>query len=179
MTNNRCSNDRTIYLVLDNIRSVHNVGSIFRTAETLGISRIYCVGTTPAPLDRFNMKRKDLAKVSLGAEDLVGWKYVADVVVLVKKLKKDGFQIIALEQAENSIDYKKVKVGSIGGNSGKGGKGGKNDKVAIILGNEVDGVSKSLLKWSDIIAEIPMRGEKESLNVSVSAGIFLYRLLDK
>jgi 23S rRNA (guanosine2251-2'-O)-methyltransferase len=155
-----------INLVLDNIRSVHNVGSIFRTAETLGIPKIYCVGTTPTPLDRFKMKRKDFAKVSLGAEDLVGWKHVASATVLVRKLKKDGFKIIALEQAENSIDYKKIKIG-------------KNDKVAIILGNEVDGVSKSLLKLSDIIAEIPMRGEKESLNVSVSAGIFLYRLLDK
>lgn len=155
---------RDVRIILDNIRSVHNVGSIFRTADTLGISKIYCIDTTPTPVDRFNIKRKDFAKVSLGAEDSIPWEHISDAVAIVKKLKKEGFQIIALEQAENSIDYKK----SIG-----------HTKTAIILGNEVEGVSKELLKQCDEIAEIPLVGKKESLNVSVSAGIFLYRLLDR
>jgi tRNA G18 (ribose-2'-O)-methylase SpoU len=154
-----------IFLLLDNIRSVYNVGSIFRTAETLGISKIYCSGTTPVPIDRFGRRRKDFAKVSLGAENMVAWEYIEELkaISLIEKLKKEGFQIIALEQAKNSIDYKKVKVGT---------------KTLVILGNEVDGVSESLLKLADTIAEIPMKGWKESLNVSVATGIFLFRLLD-
>jgi len=155
-----------INLILDNIRSIHNVGSIFRTTETLGISKIYCLGTTPTPLDRFGNKRKDFAKVSLGAEDSIKWDHIDGGLILIKKLKKEGFKIIALEQDSSSVDYKNIKIKD-------------TDKVVIILGNEVDGVSKDLLKVSDVIAEIPMRGKKESLNVSISAGIFLYRLLDK
>jgi tRNA G18 (ribose-2'-O)-methylase SpoU len=158
-----------ISLLLDNIRSVHNVGSIFRTAETLGISKIYCAGTTPVPIDRFGRKRRDFAKVSLGAEDLVVWEYIGDerAVELVKKLKNqptgERSKIIALEQAKNSVDYKKIKV-----------KG----ETLVILGNEVNGVSKDLLDLADVVAEIPMRGKKESLNVGVAAGVFLFRLFD-
>jgi len=150
-------------LLLDDIRSVYNVGSIFRTAETLGISKIYCAGTTPTPFDRFGRKRKDFAKVALGAEDMVAWEYVGSPLFLVKKLQKESFFVIALEQAKNSRDYKKVKARA---------------KTLVILGNEVKGVSKSLLKLADIVAEIPMKGKKESLNVSVATGVFLFRLLD-
>ena len=166
------TNSSMINLILDNIRSIHNVGSIFRTAETLGISKIYCIDTTPTPLDRFGNKRKDFAKVSLGAEDSIKWEHVEnngittnESLKLIKKLRKQGYKIVALEQANNSVDYKDIKIK-------------KEENVAIILGNEVDGVSKDLLKASDVIAEIPMKGKKESLNVSISAGIFLYRLLD-
>jgi 23S rRNA (guanosine2251-2'-O)-methyltransferase len=159
---------RDVRLLLDNIRSVHNVGSIFRTAETLGITHIYCMDTTPAPTDRFGQKRKDFAKVSLGAEDIITWEAGIDSVSVVKKLKKEGFQIVALEQATYSVDYKKVKPPA-----------NRKGNMLIILGNEVEGVSKSLLKLADIVAEIPLRGKKESLNVSVAAGIFLYRLLDR
>jgi tRNA G18 (ribose-2'-O)-methylase SpoU len=165
---------RDICLILDNIRSVHNVGSIFRTAETLGIGAIYCVGTTPIPLDRFGRKRKDFAKVALGAENLVKWEHLGkavsadsginEVAALIKKLKKEGFEIVALEQSPRAVDYKKVEVGN---------------KVAVILGSEVEGVSPKLLKLADIIAEIPMIGKKESLNVSVAGAVFLFRLLDK
>jgi tRNA G18 (ribose-2'-O)-methylase SpoU len=172
---------RDIRLLLDDIRSVHNVGSIFRTAETLGISRIYCVGTTPTPIDRFGRKRKDFAKVALGAEDTVAWDHVeeeitltgnaCDSTALIKRLKKEGFKIIALEQAEDSIDYKEVEFRAHS-------NGSNSKKILIILGNEVDGVSPKLLKLADVIAEIPLKGEKESLNVSVAAGVFLYRLLD-
>ena len=160
---NKQNSKRIIYLILDNIRSVHNVGSIFRTAETIGVSKIYCVGTTPTPVDRFNRKRSDFAKVALGAEDLVSWEYSSRPVALVKRLKKEGFEIIALEQADKAVDYKKVKV---------------NRKTAVILGNEVGGVSKLLLKLADIIAEIPLKGKKESLNVSVAAGISLFTFFE-
>ena len=155
-----------IRIFLDNIRSVHNAGSIFRTAETLGISRIYCGGTTPIPFDRFKQKRKDFAKVALGAEEMVPWEHIsdADSISLIKKLKKEEFQTIALEQVPKSIDYKKIKVAQ---------------KALVILGNEVEGVSPRLLKEASICVEIPLQGKKESLNVSVAAGIFLYRLFDR
>lgn len=158
--------ERDIRLILDNIRSVHNVGSIWRTAETLGISRIYCLGTTPTPLDRFGRKRGDFAKVSLGAESMVPWEHVPqdEVMELIKSLKNDGFELIALEQARRSLDYKEVVAGP---------------KAVIVLGAEVDGVSESLLKAVHKIAEIPLYGRKESLNVSVAAGVFLFRLLDR
>lgn len=152
-----------IRLLLNDIRSTHNVGSIFRTAETLGITRIYCGGTTPTPVDRFGRKRADIAKVSLGGEELVAWEHSVDCKKLVKDLKKKKFQIISLEQSDLSVDYKKVKI---------------NNKALVILGNEVGGVSEDLLKLSDVIAEIPLRGKKESLNVSVAAGVALFRMID-
>ncbi|MFA6458891.1 MAG: TrmH family RNA methyltransferase [Candidatus Paceibacterota bacterium] len=152
-----------VRLILDNIRSVHNVGSIFRTAETVGVNKIYCIGTTPIPLDRFGQARKDFAKVSLGAENLVDWEYVKSATTLIKKLRKDGYYIVSIEQAEDSVNYRKVKIKA---------------KAGIILGNEVDGVSRSILKLSHVIAEIPLCGKKESLNVSVAAGIVLYSLLN-
>ncbi len=153
-------------LLLDNIRSVHNVGSIFRTADTLGISHIYSIGTTPVPVDRFGRTRKDFAKVSLGAEDSVTWTHVPgeDAMDLIKKLKKEGFQIVALEQSLGSVDYKTLEVGP---------------RTLVILGNEVDGVAADLLRVSNVIAEIPLKGKKESLNVSVAAAVFLYRLLNQ
>src|ERR1039458_10305931 len=160
------TNNQNIYLLLDNIRSVHNVGSIFRTAETLGISKIYCLGTTPMPLDRFGNKRADFAKVSLGAENSIDWEYVENEtgVALLKNFKKEKAKIVALEQSVNSVDYKLISLGAFSKN-----------KIVIILGNEVEGVSKNILELADIVAEIPLKGKKESLNVSVSAGIFLYR----
>jgi 23S rRNA (guanosine2251-2'-O)-methyltransferase len=156
------SNKRNICLLLDNIRSVHNVGSIFRTAETIGVSKIYCLCTTPTPIDRFGRKRKDFAKVSLGAEELVDWEYVegSKVLNLIRKFKKEKSQIIAVEQEKNSVNYKKVKPAK---------------ESLIILGNEVEGVNNKLLDQADIIAEIPMKGKKESLNVSVAAGIVLFQ----
>ncbi|MBU6232057.1 MAG: TrmH family RNA methyltransferase [Patescibacteria group bacterium] len=152
---------RDIRLLLDDIRSVHNAGSIFRTAECAGVSMIYCFGTTPMPLDRFGQKRKDFAKVSLGAEDLVGWEHVADWKPLIKRLKKEGFKIIAVEQSTKSVDHRRLRSDS---------------KMLLILGNEVDGVSKPLLDSSDLIAEIPIHGKKESLNVSVAAGVALFSI---
>lgn len=156
-----------IRLILDNIRSTHNVGSIFRTADAAGVSKIYCIGTTPAPVDRFGRKRKDIAKVALGAEVTVAWESVVgakDASALIKRLKKEGFKIVALEQDVRSVDYRSIFS--------------ENNilKAVIILGNEVGGVSKELLALSDRIAEIPMKGDKESLNVSVAAGVVLFSL---
>ncbi|MDE2188290.1 MAG: TrmH family RNA methyltransferase [Patescibacteria group bacterium] len=156
---------RDTRLFLDNIRSVHNAGSIFRTAETIGVSKIYCGGTTPVPTDRFGRKRADFAKVALGAEEMIPWEHVTDdrTIRLVSELKKEGFTVIALEQAKNSVDYKTIKA---------------DKRTLVILGNEVGGVSSELLKLADVVAEIPLIGQKESLNVSVAAGVFLFRLFD-
>lgn len=150
-------------MLLPDIRSVHNVGSIFRTAETLGIKKIYCTGTTPVPTDRFGRKRKDFAKVALGSEGMVDWEHIDSAEDLIAKLEKEGFQIIALEQSDKAVDYKKVKL---------------KEKALIILGNEVEGIAGNILKLADVIAEIPMAGKKESLNVAVAAGVFTFRLLD-
>ena len=152
-------------LILDNIRSTHNVGSIFRTADAAGVGMIYLVGTTPTPVDKFGRKRKDIAKASLGAEETISWKYEKTIVPVISKLKKAGYAVVSLEQSPKSIDYKKA------------GKLLKGKPIAIILGNEVEGVSQKALIKSDYIVEIPMKGKKESLNVSVATGIALFRLL--
>ncbi len=153
---------KEVCVLLHNIRSTHNVGSMFRTADALGASRIYLSGYTGAPLDTFNRPRKDIAKVALGAEKTIAWEYVASPAPLIKKLKKSAFQIVALEQAKNSVDYKKTRVGK---------------KVLFVVGNEVEGISQNILSLCDIVAEIPMKGEKESLNVSVAFGVALFRML--
>lgn len=149
-------------LVLHNIRSVENVGAMFRTADAVGINKIYLTGHTPAPVDRFGRKRKDLAKSALGAEEFVKWEQKKSILPLLAKLKMDGFQIVAIEQAKNSVDYKKVKL---------------KNKNTFIVGAEVTGIPKSILQKCDVIAEIPMQGKKESLNVSVSLGVALFQIL--
>jgi 23S rRNA (guanosine2251-2'-O)-methyltransferase len=153
---------RDIRILLHDIRSVHNVGAIFRTADAVGVTKIYLSGYSPAPVDRFGLTRTDFAKASLGSEKTVAWE-IADAN-LVSDLKRDGFQIISVEQDARSVDYKDARIG---------------EKALVIFGNEVSGVSKEILDGSDIIAEIPMRGMKESLNISVSAGIVLFRWFDK
>lgn len=97
-------------LIIHNARSVENVGAMFRTADAAGVDKIYLTGYTPTPLDRFGRKRKDLAKSALGAEEFVLWEQKKSILSLLAKLKKDKFQIIGIEQAKNSIDYKKVKL---------------------------------------------------------------------
>ena len=153
----------TTVLILHNIRSVYNVGAIFRTADAAGVSKIYLSGYTPTPLDRFGRKRKDLQKAALGAEETVAWEQVKDLSKLMKALKADKFELVALEQSAKSVDYRKYKA---------------RGKVALIVGNEVRGVSKQLLAKADTIIEIPMRGAKESLNVAVSTGIALYKIFE-
>jgi len=148
-------------VILDNIRSVYNVGSIFRTSDALGVDKIYLCGCTPTPTDRFGRARKDLAKVALGAEKDIPWEYVKETKEIIKKLKKEKFQIIAVEQDKKSINFKKVVA---------------KYPVAIVMGNEVGGIDKKTLGLCDLIAEIPMVGNKESLNVSVSFGIAGYEI---
>ena len=151
--------------ILHDIRSVHNVGSIFRTADGTGIEKLYLCGITPAPIDRFKKIRPDFAKVALGAEKNVTWESALDTSVLIKKLKQEGWKILSLEQSKRSIPY--YRVSDIKSNG---------QKVALVVGNEVEGIPSSILKLSDAIIEIPMSGNKESLNVSVAFGIAAYRL---
>ena len=157
-------NKRENILILHNIRSVENVGAIFRTADAVGINKIYLVGYTPCPLDRFGRKRGDLTKSALGAEEFVSWEHRKTIFPLLTKLKKDNFLIIAIEQDEKSVDYKKLKA--------------KSHKLkAFLVGAEVTGIPKNVLQKCDIIAEIPMRGKKESLNASVACGVALFEII--
>jgi 23S rRNA (guanosine2251-2'-O)-methyltransferase len=149
-------------LILPDIRSAINVGAIFRTADAVGINKIFLVGCTPRPTDQYGRIQKDIAKSALGAETWIPWEYKEKLLPLVNKLKKDGFEVVALEQDKNSIDYRKYK---------------KPKKLAFILGPEVTGIDKKILKICDKIVEIPMHGKKESLNVSVACGIALFRIL--
>ncbi len=150
--------------ILDNLRSVYNVGSIFRTANAVGIHKIYLCGTTPTPVDKKGERRKDFAKVALGAEDTVAWEYFESTLDCVNKLKEENYYIIALEQGENSVDYKEVSVVD-------------KENVAFVIGNEVDGVLPDVLAECNVLAEIPMLGTKESLNVTIAFGIAVYRIL--
>lgn len=139
------------------------MGSMFRTADAAGVTKIYLTGYTPTPLDRFGRPVKELAKVALGGESSVVWEYFKNPQTVIKQLKKEGVEIIGIEQDKKSVDYKKVKL---------------EFPVAFLMGNEVLGISPSLRKQCDMIAEIPMRGKKESLNVGVSLGIVLFRILN-
>jgi len=146
-----------IRLILHNIRSAYNVGAIFRTADAVGIEKIYLTGYTPNP-------EKDKAKIektALGAEKYVAWESYKNIGYLIKKLKKEGFQIIALEQSKKSIPYYRFKSKS---------------PFVLIVGNEVRGLNKKILEKCDYILEIPMFGKKESLNVAVAFGIVAYYL---
>ena len=148
-------------VVLHNIRSLHNVGSIFRTADAAGVEKIYLCGITPAPLDRFSKERPQLTKVSLGAEKIVAWEKRTRTNDLIKKLKEDKFEIIGLEQSKKSVPYYKFKKS-------------RDNKIALIMGNEVRGLPASLLNKCDKILQIPMYGKKESLNVAVAFGIAVF-----
>jgi len=159
-----------INVILNNIRSVYNVGSVFRTADVAGISKIYLVGVTPIPLDRFGKFRADFLKVALGAEKTVTWEYSKNFAAVYKKLRKSAsgrIEILAVEQDKRSIPYYTFERPS------------KSvvKKIALVFGEETKGLPKSILDKCDQILEIPMRGKKESLNVSVAAGIVIFALL--
>lgn len=144
--------------VLDNIRSLLNVGSIFRTAEALGFEKIYLGGITPAPTSEHH--KKIIHKTALGAENFLSWEKSYKTLNIIKKLKKDGFYIIALETIARSTPLNKfLKFPN------------KKQKIALIVGNEVKGINKKYLKYCDKMLKIPMVGKKESLNVSVAFGI--------
>ncbi len=150
-------------LILYNIRSAHNVGSIFRTADAAGVSKIYLCGLTPTPVDRFGRTRDDIEKVALGAEKSVAWEYVPDILPLVALLKGEGVHVIAVEQASAAVSYRQFRA---------------SRSSAFVLGNEVEGIPKEILDLADAIVEIPMLGKKESLNVAVTAGIILFIVRD-
>lgn len=155
--------DIPVRLMLVNIRSAHNVGSILRTADAAGIERVYLCGVTPLPIDRFGRVVGAIAKTALGAEKEVAWEQVADARVCIDALKKEGWNIVAVEQDARSQDYKTYVL---------------HKPTILLLGEEVGGLTKEILDQCDAIIEIPMRGKKESLNVSVAAGVVLYRLMD-
>lgn len=150
--------------VLDNIRSVYNVGSIFRTANACGIEKVILCGITPTPLDKKGKRRKDFAKVALGAEDIVSWEHEETTEHALRKLKDEGHYLIAIEQDESSVDYKEVSIAP-------------KEHVVFVIGAEVDGMSKEAISLCDVVAEIPMLGTKESLNVTIAFGIAVYRML--
>ncbi len=137
------------------------MGSIFRTADAAGVTKIFLSGYTPTPLDRFGSPRKDLAKVALGAEKIIPWIQSKTLNTAIKQLKKENYFVAAVEQDKKSISLFKFKTPK---------------KLVLVLGNEVRGLSKTSLKLCDAILEIPMRGKKESLNVSVAAGIAMFVL---
>ena len=157
-------------VILHNIRSLYNVGSIFRTADAAGVSKIYLCGITPKPIDEFGKPRPQLTKVSLGAEKYVEWDGSARspqaIAKLIDKLRRDGYKIFAIEQSKKSIPYYKIPKSYI-----------LNSKFCLILGNEIKGLPKLILSRADKILEIPMKGKKESLNVSVAFGIIAFNLI--
>jgi len=150
-------------LILPDIRSAINVGAIFRTADAVGIDKIYLTGVTARPADKFGRIQKDISKSALGAETWMDWEYKKTLIPLINLLKKEGYTIVSIEQDKKAIDYRKVAI--------------LNKKVAIIMGSEVTGLPKKILDKSDIVAEIPMQGKKESLNVAVACGVALFGIL--
>lgn len=149
-----------ILIILDNIRSLNNIGSVFRTSDAFLIEKIYLCGITAKP------PHKDIHKTALGATDSVAWEYAEDTLELVKKLQKNDIKIIAIEQAENSIKLQDFTVN-------------KNEKLAIIMGNEVYGVQQEVVSASDYCVEIPQFGTKHSLNIAVTTGMVLWDLFKK
>lgn len=158
---------RHISLLLHNIRSAHNVGAMFRTADAIGIERIYLTGYTPTPLDRFGRPVKEIAKTALGSERTIPWETHKKPDSFIAKNKATGVEVIGIEQDKRSIDYKKYQSHN------------REQRVLIVVGNEVRGMSKGLRDKCDVLIEIPMHGKKESLNVSVAFGIALFRLFDQ
>jgi tRNA G18 (ribose-2'-O)-methylase SpoU len=145
------------FVILEDIRSAHNVGSIFRTADAAGVEKIFLVGTTPDPIDRFGRVMPEIAKTSLGASTMVPWEHVP-IKVAIEQLREQGVYIVAVELSQQSVSlYDFVPPPS----------------VAYIFGNEVTGVSPYALATADMCLEIPMMGQNESLNVGVTAGVVL------
>ncbi len=154
--------------ILNNIRSSYNVGSIFRTADAAGVEKIYLCGITPGPRDKYGRINQKLAKVALGAELSVPHEYCKSAAALIKKLKKEGYKILALEQHKRSMNIFTQLVDF---------RSPQAKKCVLILGGEIKGLPASILKNADKILEIPQKGKKESLNVSVAFGIAIFQLI--
>lgn len=143
-----------------NVRSAYNVGALFRTADGAGISHLYLTGITPTPTDRFGRVQKEINKTALGAEQFVAWEYCKQPSTLLRRLKNEGWTIVGVEQDARAVNYRGYQA---------------SRKTLFVFGAEVKGLSKQLRDQCDSLIEIPMRGSKESLNVSVAAGIVLYQ----
>jgi 23S rRNA (guanosine2251-2'-O)-methyltransferase len=151
-------------LILDNLRSIHNVGSFFRTADAIGVQEIALIGDTPLPIDRFGRPVPALAKVALGAEQTILWKHFVTVAQAIQYYKRENYLIIAVEQSLQAQSYKTLF---------------SHTKKAFLFGTEVSGCTQETLELCDHCIEIPMHGNKESLNVAVAGGIVLYTQLDR
>jgi len=138
---------------------MHNVGSIFRTSDAAGVSKLYLTGYTACP------PRKEISKTALGADEFVAWSYYKNPSEVIQALKKEGYLVVALEKNAHSSDLHSFNMDDI------------DQPICLILGNEIDGVEDSLLTLSDQVLHIPMRGQKDSLNVSVAFGIGIYALM--
>ena len=149
-----------LIVVLDNIRSLNNIGSVFRTSDAFLIEKIYLCGICATP------PNKDIHKTALGATESVAWEYVEDTLTLIEKLKKDKVKILAIEQAENSTKLHAFFPE-------------ENEKYAVVMGNEVKGVQQEVVDAADWCIEIPQLGTKHSLNISVTTGIVLWDLFQK
>lgn len=155
------SSEKTpIVIILDNIRSLNNIGSVFRTSDAFLVKKIYLCGITATP------PNKDIHKTALGATESVIWEYFKDTKEVVDLLKEEDYQIISIEQVENAILLQDFTPD-------------KNSKYAVIFGNEVKGVQQKIVDLSDICIEIPQYGTKHSLNISVSAGVVIWDLFNK
>jgi tRNA G18 (ribose-2'-O)-methylase SpoU len=151
-----------VAVLLHNVRSAHNVGSVFRTSDAAGVSKVFLSGYTPRPIDKFERVQPAITKTALGADRYIPWEYEKNPYRIIARLREEGWQIVAVEQDKSSIDYRKFRP---------------KKKTLFIFGNEVRGMSAFLRKKCDSIIEISMRGKKESLNVSVTAGIILFSVL--
>ncbi|WP_438989507.1 RNA methyltransferase [Polaribacter sp.] len=149
-----------LIVILDNIRSLNNIGSVFRTSDAFLIEKIYLCGISATP------PNKDIHKTALGATESVNWEYAEDTLALVKKLKAEKVKVLAIEQAENS-----TKLNTFFPE--------KNQKYAIVMGNEVKGVQQDVVNASDDCIEIPQLGTKHSLNISVTTGVVIWDLFCK
>jgi tRNA G18 (ribose-2'-O)-methylase SpoU len=145
-----------LVVVLDNVRSLHNVGSVFRTSDAFPVEAVYLCGITATP------PHAEIHKTALGAEDSVAWKYFETTAAAVEELKRQNYRIAAVEQAENSISLEKLTLDA--------------GKYAVILGNEVKGIDQQVMNRCDFCIEIPQFGTKHSLNVSVAAGIVIWKM---
>ncbi len=149
-----------IIVILDNVRSLNNIGSVFRTSDAFLIEKIYLCGITAKP------PHKDIHKTALGSTDSVAWEYVEDTLALIEELKRKNTKIASIEQADNAIMLNSFSPV-------------KNEKIAIVFGNEVKGVQQEVVSNSDYCIEIPQHGTKHSLNISVSCGVVLWDLFNK
>lgn len=150
------TNSRDFYIICHNIRSLYNIGTMFRTADALGVSQLFLTGYSGQP------PRKEISKVALGAEETVAWQHFKNINYLIDKLKKQGVKIVALEIDEQAIDYKKFKP---------------KFPLALLVGNEVSGLSTTILKKVDQTISLPMHGVKESLNVGVAMAVAGYHII--